>query len=191
MNQKNSEKFLRFGRLPVGILLTLGLYPIFGLLPSLLPCADKTMQTLALAVCGGMGLYLLLGGRSRWLVAGAVTVALLALWLGSSYPMNQLRGPVFGGFTVTTQTRGTFRLAPGTVLTLAAEQPTGLETLTAIAAVRCNWMSAQGGAFDDPQSCATVYNPPHSESDIIKVSIQPACGLPSVVGQIKVSILPP
>lgn len=190
MNQRKSE-FLRFGRLALCSLLTLALYPVFGLLPAPLPCADKTAQTFALAICGGMGLYLLLGGRSHWLLVGTMTMALLALWLGSSYPMNQLKQPVFGGFNVTTQTRGTFRLAPGAVLTLAAGQPTALQPLTAVATVRCNWISAQGGAFDDPQSCTTVYSPPHSETDIIKVSIRPACGLPGVVEQIKISILPP
>jgi hypothetical protein len=51
-------------------------------------------------------------------------------------------------------------------------------------------MSASGGALDDPQSCATVYVPPQADYDILKVSLQPGCGLPRSVGQIKISILP-
>jgi hypothetical protein len=176
-------------RLIASILLTLSLYAVFETLPALAACSDHRAQSLVLALCAGMGFHLLAGGRSRRLLAGAVIVVLLACWLGF-YPISPLFKNTLQGFTVITQRRGSLRIAPGAVISLAAGQPTALEPLTATSNLRCNWMSTQGGAFDDPGSCATVYIPPHSESDVLKISIQPACGLPRVVGQIKISILP-
>ncbi len=183
------RKLPHLGPLAAGIALTLGLYAVLTLLPPLLACADHTAQNLAVATCAGMGAYLLAGGRSPWALVGAAIVVMLAGWLGF-YPVSLLFKNNLQGFTVITQRRGSEHIAPGAVLTLAAGQATALQPLSGVSNLRCNWMSAQGGAFDDPGSCATIYVPPQRESDVLKVSIQPACGLPSLVAQIKISILP-
>lgn len=186
------KKLSRFWRVAVSIVLTLGLYAIFESLPLLLPCTDHVAESLALALCAGMGCYLLTGGRSPWLLGGAVILVVLALWFGSTQPILKLRlraGPL-SGFEVTTQMRGNQLIHAGDILTLAAGQPAGLQARTSLQNVRCHWMSTRGGNFDDPESCATVYIPPKSENDIVKVSVQPGCGLPNTVGQIKISILP-
>lgn len=183
------KKFPRWGRLGAGIVLALSLYPAYWLWSLLMPCTNGAVQIFVLVICAGMGFYLLAGGRSRWLLAGAVMLVLLATWMGS-YPLEQFRPPVLLGFQTITKTHGSVRILPGAVMTLAAGQVTALEAITSMDA-HCNWMSAQGGAFDDPQSCATVYVPPRRVSDIVRVSIQPTCGLPSVMGQLKISILLP
>ena len=183
------KKFPREGWAAAGILLTLALVPVFNRLPPLVACTDKTAQSLVLALCAGMGLYLLAGGRNLWLGAGTVSTLLLVLWLGV-YPLSPRYRNVLQGFTVTAQGRGSVRIADGAMVTLAAGQPAALGPLTALNDVHCNWMSAQGGDFDDPQGCDTVYIPPHASSyAILKVNIQSAC-LPRTLGQIKISILP-
>ena len=183
------RKFPRLGRWFVAALLTLGLYPVFYLLPPLVACTDHAAQSLVLALCGGVGGYLLLGERSPWLLAGAVTMILLTVWLGV-YPLSPLFKNTLQGFTVITRIHGSQRIAPGDVLTMAAGAPAGLEPLTVLAPLHCHWISAQGGVFDDPQSCGTAYMPPARAYDTLKVIIQPGCGLPNTLGQIKISILP-
>lgn len=179
----------RFWRAAVSFTLTLGLYAVFVQLPSLLPCTDHVAESFALALCAGMGCYLLLGGRSSLLVTGTVILVALTLWM-RTYPMLPLGSPLVLGFNVITPSRGSFDIAQGEILTLATGKPTALQPRTSFKNVRCNWMSARGGAFDDPSSCATVYVPPQAENDVVKVSIQPGCGLSNTVQQIKVSILP-
>lgn len=186
------KKLSSVWRIAISIALTLGLYAVFEKLTSLLPCTDHVAESLALALCAGMGCYLLTGGRSPWLLGGAVILVVLALWLGSTQPILnlRLRATLLLGFNVTTQTHGNQLIHAGDILTLAAGQPAGLQAHTSLQNVRCHWMSTRGGNFDDPESCATVYIPPQSENDIVKVSVQPGCGLPNTVAQIKISILP-
>lgn len=173
-------------------MLTLSLYAVFEALPPPLPCTDPIAQNLAWALCAGMGCYFLTGGRSPWLLGGGMILVVLALWVGSSQPLLnlRLRAALLLGFDVVTQTNNSQHIRSGDVLTIAAGKPTGLQPRTSLQNVRCHWMSTRGGIFDDPQSCATVYLPPQSENDIVKVSIQPGCGLSPIIGQIKVSILP-
>jgi hypothetical protein len=182
--------------------LTAILFALFRALPPFVPCADPTAQSLGLALCVVLGLSLgllllaraqLQGVRWRWALGAQVALLTLTAWLGF-YPLSPLfaggRIPVLQGFSVMTRTRGTVNVAPGGVVTLGNGSPAAVRALTLVGEVRCRWMSARGGALDDPQSCITDYVPPQAEYDILKVSLQPGCGLPRSVEQLKISILP-
>ena len=173
--------------------LTGGLFVVFRAMPPLIPCADPTAQSLTLALCITLVFQLLAGGRFRWVAGAQAALVLLVVWMGF-YPLSPLfssgRIPVLQGFTIITRARGTANVAPGAIVTLRSGKPAAIQPLTLIDDLRCAWMSASGGALDDPQSCAIVYVPQQREYDILKVSLQPGCGLPRSVGQIKVSILP-
>lgn len=179
--------------------LTCGLFALFQSIAPLIPCTDPTGQSLGLALCVGLGFQLLagmwrLGKRALWLLGVEAALLLLTVWLGF-YPVSPLfaggRIPVLQGFNVMTRARGTVKIAPGGVVTLGSGSPAEVRALTLVTDLRCTWMSTRGGALDDPQSCVTDYVPPQSEYDILKVSLQPGCGLPRSVGQVKISILPP
>lgn len=177
--------------------LTSGLFVAFeGLLPPVVPCTALTAQNLGLALCLGLGFQLLAaarfeGGGLRWGIGVHIALILLVVWLGF-YPLSPLVSsghiPVLRGFTVLTKARGEVNVAPGAVVTIDSGKPAAVQALTLVTDTRCRWMSAQGGDLEDPQSCATVYIPPQAEYDILKVSMQPACGLPHSVAQIKISI---
>ncbi len=167
-------------------------------IPPFIPCADPTARRLGLVLCAWLGLSLLAGARrwSRlafWVLGAQATLLLLTAWLGF-YPLSPLfrsgRIPVLQGFSVLTRARGTVIVAPGGVVTLGSGSPAAVRVLTLGADPGCRWMSTRGGALDDPQGCVTDYVPPQAEYDILKVSIQPGCGLPRSVGQVKISILP-
>ena len=187
-----------YGLLLVTATLTI-IFAVFLVIPPLIPCADPTAQSLTLALCAGLGFQLLAGARllgdRRFRLALGIEAALLLLtaWLGF-YPVSPLyvsgRIPVLQGFSVMTRARGTVNVAPGGVVTLGNGSPAAVRALTLLADARCYWMSTRGGALDDPRSCITDYVPPQGEYDVLKVSIQPGCGLPRSVGQVKISILP-
>ena len=171
-----------------GFALTSGLFAAFAAIPSFVPCADPTAQRLGLALFFGMGFQLLAGarrwadGRFRWALAAQAALLLLTVWLGL-YPLSPLfssgRIPVLRGFSVLTRTRGTVSVAPGGTVTLGSGIPAAVQALTLVEGnIRCRWMSTRGGALDDPQSCTTVYVPPQTDYDILKLSLQPGCGLP-------------
>ena len=183
-----------------GFALTGGLFAAFAVLPLFVPCADPTAQHLGLALFLGLGFQLLAGARRladrrfRWALAAQAALLLLTIWLGV-YPLSPLfssgRIPVVQGFSVLTRTRGTVNVASEGVVTLGSGIPAAVQALTLVEGnIHCRWMSTRGGVLDDPQSCATVYVPPPADYDILKVSIQPGCGLPRSVEQIKISILP-
>lgn len=188
-----------------GTALTLGLFAVFGAFPPLLPhpwgvpCTDPMAQRLGLAIGLGLGLQLWAGARRRglrwWLGAQAVLLVLVA-WLGF-YPISPLfssgRIPILQGFVVITQARDALELPPGATITLTNGRPAAIRALTLTRNTpfaRCYWMSTRGGTLDDPSACDTVYVPPSEEFDILKVSLEPGCGLPRAVGQLKISILP-
>lgn len=181
------------------LLLAAGLFAAFNTLRPVLPCTYPAVQSLALALCVVLTLNLFVSarllGRQAWYVLGAQAILIvLVAWIGF-YPLSPLgfssgRIPVLRGFTVMTRTRGTWTIAPGEIITLGSGAPAAIQPLTLLTDVRCSWMSTRGGALDEPQSCATVYVPPQADYDILKVSLQPACGLPHSVAQIKISILP-
>ena len=187
-----------WGLLLASAALTGGLFAGFRALPPLVPCADPTAQSLTLALCVTLVLQLLadarwLGGCFRWVTGAQAALVLLVAWMGF-YPLSPLfssgRIPVLQGFTVITRARGAVNVAPGAIVTLSGGRPAAIQPLTLIEDVDCAWVSTSGGALDDPQSCAIVYVPPQADYDILKVSLQPGCGLPRSVGQIKISILP-
>jgi hypothetical protein len=185
--------------LPTSAALTAILFAVFRALPPFVPCADPTAQSLGLALCVVAGLQLLVGARLladrrvRWVLGIEMALLALTAWLGF-YPVSPLfasgRILVLQGFSVMTRTRGTVNVAPGSVVTLGSGSPAAVRALTLGGDVRCRWMSTRGGALDDPQSCITDYVPPQAEYDILKVSLQPGCGLPHSVEQLKISILP-
>lgn len=183
--------------LMLNAILTGGLFAAFEwLLPPLVPCTDLTAQNLGLALFLGLGFQLLMAarfgdGHLHWVAGAYIVLILLVVWLGF-YPVSPLVSsghiPILRGFTVLTNTRGAVNVASGAVVTIDSGKPAAVQVLTLVDDTRCRWMSTTGGVLDDPQSCATVYIPPQAEYDILKVSLQPGCGLPHSVAQIKISI---
>jgi hypothetical protein len=182
-----------------GLALAAGLFAVFSALPPVLPCTYPAAQSLVLALGALLLIYFfsgprwLPGARARYLAVTAVLIGLVA-WLGF-YPLSPLgfstgRIPVLRGFTVVTRARSTVNIAPGAVLTLGSGVPAAIQPVTLPGDMRCTWMSTRGGALDEPSSCAVVYVPPQADYDILKLSLQPGCGLPRSVERIRISILP-
>ncbi len=166
---------------------------------SILPCTYPLAQSLVLAGCAALILQLLAAAKivpkyRKVLVVIDITLVLLTLWLGS-YLFSPLgfsdgRIRVLRGFLITTAARGSSNVASGEIIFMGVGSTAAISPVLLAGNVRCNWLSVNGGALDDPQSCDTFYIPPMREYDILKISIRPGCGLPNSIGQIKISILP-
>lgn len=128
---------------------------------------------------------------SLFILAG---LCLISLWLGS-YAYSPLKffggeNPILRGFLITRHGRVNEPVASGDTVTLNAGFPMGIVVLSNAPLAGCHWRSLNGGALDDADICDTTYAAPQAEYDILTVMIEPGCSLPSVRGQIKVSILP-
>jgi len=164
----------------------------------IIPCTDDWAQNMIFAL--GFALILqiflapkILPSHYRILIAAHAVLILLVLWLGL-YPVSPLgyssgRIPVLRGFSVTTLGRNRF-VKTGGIVSLQQGAATGVAPQTLSADFRCSWLSLKGGALDDPNGCETVYVPPNTEYDILRIGIRSSCGLPDFGGQIKISILP-
>jgi hypothetical protein len=168
-------------------------------LPQLLPCTHPISQSAALALAAIAIFQLVIGKRflpatAKITLGMAVALIFLAVWLGS-YPYSPLgfsagRMPVLRGFMVTTRSKPRFALSPGEFFTLVSGSPAIIEPVLLTGEVKCAWSSANGGSLDSPDTCDIAYNPPQAGYDILKLHLQPACGLPDSGAEIKISILP-
>jgi hypothetical protein len=184
--------------LNVFLVVVLGVVFNFLPVPLFLPCTHPLAQSAILALGVVMMFQLVFGAkilpRSAILTICMMTLLLLAFWLGS-YPYSPLgfstgRIPVLRSFMITTRSGPPFSLAPGEVLSLGRGSAAAIEPVLLAGKVKCAWSSAKGGRLDTPEVCDLVYSPPAAEYDLLRVQIQPACGLPASTAQIKISILP-
>lgn len=185
----------------VDILLAGVLFVLFNALPlpPVVPCTHPLAQNFVLALILALVCQLLLGAKiaAWWQKAfSGLSIALLpmALWLGS-YPFSPLgfsqgRIPLLNGFLVRTAARGAVHVAPGGVVEMSVNSIAAISPALLPGAVRCDWLSSNGGALDDSQSCDVSYMAPAADYDILKISLRPGCGLPASVAQLKISILP-
>lgn len=169
-------------------------------MPSFLICLHPVARNAALllvliAILLGFG-SVLLHRRVPWIAVIACGVLMtLALWFGS-YRISPLgfgagRIPLLSGFRITQALRGRMEIAPRQIITVAPGSATGIEPRLLPGPVSCLWIAANGGAFDDPASCDTAYAPAQGASfDTLRVNLRSACGLPPVVGELRVSVLP-
>ncbi|RPH59243.1 MAG: hypothetical protein EHM81_08595 [Chloroflexi bacterium] len=194
---------------PRSLLIALGLDALLAIIlfaalnrfpiPQFFPCTHPQAQSAVLALCAALALQLTLGakilaGYSKPALLGATILILLALWLGS-YPYSPLgfssgRIPLLRGFMVTTRSKPRFALGPGDFFTLTSGSPATIEPVLLVEGAKCSWASLNGGSLDNPEACDIAYDPPQAEFDILKIRIQPSCGLPQSVAQVKISILP-
>ena len=201
MQKISLKKFFPLIAISVSVLLSVILFAVLNALPIplFLPCTHPFSQTAILALGCAAILQALLGakilpGATKWMVGIAAALVLLAVWLGS-YPFSPLgfadgRIPVLRGFLLTTRSLAGVDVAPGEIVTLSSGSAASIEPLLLAGDVACIWSSANQGVLDNPNDCTIAYRPPQAEYDILKVRIQPACGLPGSSAQIKISILP-
>ena len=165
---------------------------------SFLSCMYPLANTILLALGGLLALYVLAAvflrkrwpRHSRYGLSSLIILLVLTGWLGS-YPYSPLGFSALRGFLVTRQGRGSELVASGDTLLLQAGSPLVITTLSDFPDdVTCQWNSLNGGAWDDSSSCDTAYLTPAADYDILTVRIVPGCTLPSLRGQIKISILP-
>ncbi len=165
----------------------------------IISCTDGWAQNLIFALGFALVLQIFLApkillGHYRILIAAHAVLILLTLWLGlySISPLGYSSGriPVLHGFVVMTKQKGITAVPLGGVITLGNSAAAAVYPVTVPGDVRCTWMSVNAGALDDPHSCITAYIPPQADYDILKVSVQPGCGLPTSTGQFKIGILP-
>jgi hypothetical protein len=187
-------KYFPFAVLLGSLMLIVGGFAALRALTPLIPCTDHTAQSLALALLVGIIFQLfagtrLRGGWLRWTLSVEAVLLLIVAWLGF-YPISPLPIPTFQGFSILTQVRGRVTILPGGMVTLASGSLAAIHPLTLTGEAHCRWISSFGGALDDPGSCDVVYVPPQREYDILKLSLEPGCGLPRSVEQLKISILP-
>jgi hypothetical protein len=197
---------IKNGRLLLAILLriiiVLGLFLIFNSLPIpiLVPCTHPISQNLAFAIILVLIFEIILLSRTRILNRKLIMVIypillLLVLWLGSylysPFGFSTGRIPVLQGFIVTRFSRHPISIPPGGIVNIPGGSISEINPVTLPVPLTCIWASTNGGALDDPGSCDTVYlSPAGTYYDKLKLLIHPACHLPSVDSEIKVSILP-
>ena len=162
------------------------------------PCTDDRVQNLILALIFALAIQIILAPRIlprhyKIFLAAHIVVIFLAIWLGvyTISPLGYVSGrtPVLRGFVVMTAQKGITNIPLNGVITLGSSAAS-MYPITFPTDVRCTWMSVNNGALDDPHSCNTAYIPPQAGYDILRISIQPSCGLPNSTGQFKVNILP-
>jgi hypothetical protein len=184
------------------IMIVLGLFLIFNILPiqNLVPCTYPISQSLAFIIFLVLVFEIILFGRiwilNRKLIMVMYSILLLlVLWLGS-YPFSPLgfstgRIPVLKGFIVSRFSRPPITIPPGGTVNIPGGSISEIKPVTLPVPQTCTWASTNGGALDDPGSCDTAYlSPAGTYYDTLKLLIHPACHLPSVDSEIRVSILP-
>ncbi len=93
-------------------------------------------------------------------------------------------------FVVLSRERGEKHVAPNGIITLGKTSAAFIQPVIEAENIKCTWYSLHGGQLDGEESCSLTYIPPLAENDILRVNIQPGCGLPNTVEQIRISILP-
>ncbi len=168
--------------------------------PALIPCAYPPAQSIAFALCGSLVLHLLFirrisVTRGQPIILGYSLLLVLAFWLGS-YPLSPLgfsnrRIPVLNGFKITRFGRPDISIASGQIVTVAGNSITEIQPIILPVDKTCTWVSANGGALDEPRNCDVAYFSPRGAiSDTLRLLVQPGCHLPNSVGEIRFSILP-
>lgn len=169
-------------------------------MPSFLLCMHPAAR-IAILVLLGIAILLLvirlvLRGRISWIpIVVAGILILLAVWLGS-YRISPLgfttgRIPLVSGFWVTRTERARIWAAPFDVMTMAEGSAIGIQSVLLPGPASCMWSSSNGGSFEDPTGCDTAYEPgPGAAYDVLRVNVRSACGLPSTVAEIRISVLP-
>jgi hypothetical protein len=165
----------------------------------IIPCADNWAQSLVLALLLALVIQIFLvprifPGHYKIIFGVYIVLILIILWLGL-YPVSPLgystgRISALRGFVVMTNRKGITNVPLEGVITLGANAIVGVSPLTITDVVRCRWVSVNGGSLDGSNTCNIAYMAPQADYDILRVSIQPGCGLPASTGQFKISILP-
>jgi len=118
----------------------------------------------------------------------------LTLWLGDYRysPLKSIRGDHFTlqEFIVLTREKGEKHIAPNEIITLGSSSAAFIQPVPVTETMTCHWQSVNNGQLDGEDSCALTYVPLRAEYDILRLNIQPGCGSPSAVEQIRISILP-
>ncbi len=131
--------------------------------------------------------------RYSFILISEMALILIVLWLGSYRfsPLYANVNPLARGFDITVGDKVKANIRSGEIITLGQSSTAVIVPVT-LPGDRdlCNWSSQMGSAFDDPNSCETIYAPPVAEYDILRLSIRSSCGLANAVGQIKISVLP-
>ncbi len=165
-----------------------------------LSCLHPTAQVACLVILVAGGVHVLVislrSKRFHWPIAIAwIGLIVLAVWFGSlrysPLQFGSQRMPVLKAFEIGRANRAPVSIAPGEVVTAAPGLPLVIHPETIPVPMDCRWFASAGGALDDPRSCDTVYVAPDGiPFEVLRLRVQPACGLPPAVAQIKISILP-
>lgn len=138
----------------------------------------------------------LLRRRHSWMLFAAWLLPIaLVVWLGS-YSLSPLgfstgRIPLVSGFWITRSQRPQLWLRPQQVVNVAEGSAMGIQTVLLPGPVSCIWAASNGGSFEDPLSCDTAYMAGQNEAfDVLRVDVRSACGLPSAVAELHISVLP-
>ena len=169
-------------------------------MPAFLLCVHPIARDVALGLLTAFVLFVLaatvLRRRVSWIPLAAWPIIIaLALWLGS-YSLSplgfaQARIPLVSGFWVTRAQRPQSWVMPRQVVTMAEGSAIGIQTVLLPAPASCRWLASNGGSFEDPTSCDTAYEPSRGATfDILRLDVEPACGLPPTVTELRVSVLP-
>ncbi len=171
-----------------------------SVLGTFLSCLHPTAQLACLIIFIVGAVHVLIislrNRRFHWPIAIAWVVLLaLAAWSGSlrfsPLQFGSRRLPVLRGFEIRSVNRAPVTIGPGAVVSAAPGLPLVIHPQTIAAPLDCRWFASAGGALDDPRSCDTVYAAPNGvPSEILRLRVQPACGLPPAVAEIKISIMP-
>ena len=169
-------------------------------LPNFLLCLHPAAQGIGLAILaafiGHAAIALTL--RRRVLapaLAAYPAILLVVLWLGSysisplGFSSGQVR--LLQGFLITRSQSSPAPISPGETVSVAPGAVIGIQTRLLPGPVECVWLSANGGAFDDPASCDTAYaSHTGAQYDVLRVQVRSACSLSAARGEIRISILP-
>jgi hypothetical protein len=165
---------------------------------SFVPCTYASFEPVLLALASLLALNILLAifWRQRVHLSLVVLASLLlgSIYLGS-YHYSPLRFPkgdnaILKGFLVSRQGRVNEVVASGDIIALSTGVPATISIRSELRSMSCRWSSRNSGVWDDPSSCDTTYMPPAADYDVLTVRIEPGCQLPSVRGQLKISIIP-
>ena len=169
-------------------------------LPPVVSCIHPMALAGAVALLIAAGLHaalLRLRRRpARWHVLLAYpTLMLVSIWLGwyPASPLGFSTGaiPLLQGYRILRPQRDAQLLKPRQVVLAATGMTIGIEPVLLPGPVRCTWSSTTGADIDDPTGCNIAYVSTSGASyDFLKVHITPACGIPSMTGQLHISILP-